>query len=849
MSELEPRLELGADAWEVMASSSAPVFVFSLADHRILAVSGAFTRMYGYTAEEATGLRIEDLIPEGERHVAAGETTGGGGDLTDPGDWHHRTKDGSLVPVVISASDMTWGGTPCRVAAVTDISRLKQVETRLRREESLSDLASRLAKVGGWSLDPATGEGEWSDEVYRIHDLEPAQPGAAADWSIFTAEDRARVEEFNAGVVRDRTPRDMEIEMTMAGGDVKCLRVTARPVVEGGRVVRLEGATQDVTDLKRAMERAREDEVVLASLFQVIPDLYFEFDEDTVIRHYHADDKGALYVPPEVFLGKPVEEVLPPDVAAAFRFAVGESGRTGGLVVFEYDLPVQGSPRHFECRVSRLAHDRRSVAIIRDMTEQHRAQQALLASERRLGERVKEQHCLYEVYRLTEDEDPDLDEVVPQIVATLKQSWQYPDITQVRVCWAGKDYATSGFRETPWMQSAVARTKRGEELSVTVAYAEEAPAEAEGPFLAEERTLIDAVATRLVDTADWAAAYNERLEHEQLLTTMFAQSTDAIIIVDPGTGEFVDFNLEAHAALGYSREEFRRMRIEDFQAEYDSAEIGDIVDKARAGALVDLQTRHRHKDGRILDAEATIRGVTIKGRPLLSATWRDVTDQRVREQELLETAERLRLHNELLGLLSASQAAANGEFTAFAAELTELISRSDGAPFVSVWLFCDDESRLECVDAYDRAAGTHTRDLVIETAEFPAEIAAHKAARYIDAADALSDQRTAGFAAGLLQPDSITALLDCAVISAGRVRGVFSVGQVGGAYDWPGDRIAFACQVADQLGMALLNRDRLATARKLDEYRLHLEDLVAARTADLEAARAEPAAERRQDAP
>ena len=48
--------------------------------------------------------------------------------------------------------------------------------------------------------------------------------------------------------------------------------------------------------------------------------------------------------------------------------------------------------------------------------------------------------------------------------------------------------------------------------------------------------------------------------------------------------------------------------------------------------------------------------------------------------------------------------------------------------------------------------------------------------------------------------------------------------------------------------MALLNRDRLATARELDEYRLHLEDLVVARTVELEAARAEAAAERRQDA-
>ena len=90
---------------------------------------------------------------------------------------------------------------------------------------------------------------------------------------------------------------------------------------------------------------------------------------------------------------------------------------------------------------------------------------------------------------------------------------------------------------------------------------------------------------------DWAQASREQADHEQMLATMFAQSTDAILLVDPETGRFVDFNFEAHAMLGYSREEFGGMSVADFQAEHDLEEIGDIIGKAIAGAMVDLQTK------------------------------------------------------------------------------------------------------------------------------------------------------------------------------------------------------------------------------------------------------------------
>ena len=201
--------------------------------------------------------------------------------------------------------------------------------------------------------------------------------------------------------------------------------------------------------------------------------------------------------------------------------------------------------------------------------------------------------------------------------------------------------------------------------------------------------------------------------------------------------------------------------------------------------------------------------MTLQGRPYLSAVWRDVTEQRAHEREFLETVERLRLQSKLLGQISTSGSLVDGRFEEFAAEVTELLARSLAVPFVSVWLFSDDGSRLECVDVYDRAAARHSRGPVIETAAFPDEIRAHRAARYVDAGGRAHRPAHRGVRRGAAAPRRVTALLDSTIVSAGSVRGVFSLGHVDGPEEWPGDETAFACQVADQLGMALLNRDRL----------------------------------------
>jgi len=118
-------------------------------------------------------------------------------------------------------------------------------------------------------------------------------------------------------------------------------------------------------------------------------------------------------------------------------------------------------------------------------------------AEHNLRERVKELGCLYGIARVAERPVITWDKVYQEITNLLPPSWRYPKITCARITINGKEFKTENCRETEWKQSSDIKV-HGEKVGIVeVGYLEERPEIDEGPFLKEERLLIDAVAERL----------------------------------------------------------------------------------------------------------------------------------------------------------------------------------------------------------------------------------------------------------------------------------------------------------------------------------------------------------------
>ncbi|MBN1804591.1 MAG: hypothetical protein JW837_05025 [Sedimentisphaerales bacterium] len=135
-----------------------------------------------------------------------------------------------------------------------------------------------------------------------------------------------------------------------------------------------------------------------------------------------------------------------------------------------------------------------------------------------LAERVKELTCLYGIAQIAGLPDMSLEEIIQGIVGLLPPAWQYPDNTFARIILDGTPYITPGFCECRQKQTTdiiVGGIPRG---VVELVYVEDKPDMDEGPFLKEERNLIDAVARQVVLIIERKQAEEDKLKlHSQLL--------------------------------------------------------------------------------------------------------------------------------------------------------------------------------------------------------------------------------------------------------------------------------------------------------------------------------------------
>ncbi|MBN8476088.1 ATP-binding protein [Sulfuritalea sp.] len=125
----------------------------------------------------------------------------------------------------------------------------------IRRNSHLLDSTGRMAKVGGWELDLASRKLTWTTEVFRIHEIQPGvAPAVDEATGYYAAEARPMIE----SALRDATERgiayDLELPLVTAGGRRIWVRTIGEPQFVDGKVRRLSGTIQDISDQKQAAQ-------------------------------------------------------------------------------------------------------------------------------------------------------------------------------------------------------------------------------------------------------------------------------------------------------------------------------------------------------------------------------------------------------------------------------------------------------------------------------------------------------------------------------------------------------------------------------------------------------------------
>ena len=246
-----------------------------------------------------------------------------------------------------------------------------------------------------------------------------------------------------------------------------------------------------------------------------------------------------------------------------------------------------------------------------------------------------------------------LDENKKKCQFRVKNSWEGRYQKSLGVCWnsgmlAGKmaGYCSKLFKTNCWAKQTAFIAKGDDFDEFEVEPSERLiEDEIENLLLTDEATRADmaVVLQKLQREANERKhAEKELRESEKRYRAFFENGPDGVVILDPETARFIEFNDQACRQLGYSRKEFALLRVPDIEVKESAEETQVHIQKVLREGYDDFDTLQRTKQGEIRHIHITAQIIEIAGRPVYHCIWRDVTDRKLAEEAVRESESKFR---------------------------------------------------------------------------------------------------------------------------------------------------------------------------------------------------------------
>ncbi|TET43678.1 PAS domain S-box protein, partial [Candidatus Aerophobetes bacterium] len=402
------------------------------------------------------------------------------------------------------------------------------------------------------------------------------------------------------------------------------------PIKQDQKTVSVIMVSTNITERKKMEEEIKQRADEWQRTFDSITDLVFIQDKDLRFIRVNKAVTDVLKAKPEDLIGKTCYEVLHKRDKPWSNCPMAKVFKDEKTHTEEIDDPNIGIP--LLVSASPIFDEKGKIIggvhVAKDITERKKMEEALKKQTHDLGERVKELNCLYGLSALIEKEDISLEEILKGAVNLISSSWQYPKIAAARIILEGQTFKTKNFKETPWKLASdivVGAKKTG---LLQVVYLEERPEGDEGPFLKEERHLINALGEHL-------GRIIERKEIERDLrikSEAIESSINAIALADlEGRLTYVNRSFLSMWRHGQEREVLGRPITEFWGTEEQSLQIMQAV-RSGEGWVGELAAKR--EDGSTLDIELMVNMVenTVGKAICMVASVVDITERKRIEQ-------------------------------------------------------------------------------------------------------------------------------------------------------------------------------------------------------------------------
>jgi PAS domain S-box-containing protein len=568
--------------------------------------------------------------------------------------------------------------------AIERVLENRRLSRERREADALMRIVGRVARIGAWAVDLAEKRIMWTDEVRELHEVDASYVPTLEDAINFYApESRPAIEAAVKACIESGAPYDLELQLITARGR----RIWVRAIGEAerepsGLIRRIQGAFQDISELKKATEQVGQLANQLVTTLESITDAFFTVDLQWRFNYINKEAERLLRRPRADLLGKSLWTEFPDALGTTFEREYRRAMTEFVSVGFEECY----APLEFWVDVRAYPSNQGLTVYFRDVTERRRAEEERAAAL--LRERAARQEAdaakshfrtLFEFipglflvvtpeeYRIVEVSEEYLKatrtkrdaligrrlfEVFPENpkdtdadgARNLRASFERVKQTGAADTMAVQRYPIpaegGGFEERYWSPFNSPVFGSNGELAYLIHRVEDVTefvrlAQREGTWEQGRRKLtskLERMEVDLILRAQEVIKLNEKLraseEHYRLL---FDRNPQPMWAFDLETKKFLAVNIAALTKYGYTEEEFLSMSIEELRPAEDVPRLRAAMEGATTGKNVGVW-RHRTKSGEIIDVEIHADTIVFETRPARLILANDITE-RLRAQE------------------------------------------------------------------------------------------------------------------------------------------------------------------------------------------------------------------------
>lgn len=291
-----------------------------------------------------------------------------------------RRKNGQFRPVEYRIVPVTEQG-----ATVGTVLVFHDIGERVRLDNLLRDMQT-IARIGGWEFEVETQKIHWTEVLYAIHDLPVGQP---IDWessrNLFHPDDRKKLTDASQLAIDSGASSDLHLRVTSARGRQLWVRMIIKAERRGGKIVRLHGTMQDVTDRVVAERQLRETRDFFELTLNAVPTPINYFDRDFIMTYANRAFEEWVGRSAADLIGKGLRELLPTEMLATVMSYV-EKVMQGESVHSRHTGMRHGIMRewqnHYVPQIDAGGAVLGFFSIIYDLTEQRRLEARLLQAQK-----------------------------------------------------------------------------------------------------------------------------------------------------------------------------------------------------------------------------------------------------------------------------------------------------------------------------------------------------------------------------------------------------------------------------------------------------------------------------------